>query len=108
MVRAAAEIRTERDVLIEMIARIDDAVAAVGSIRAAASNALAALTSHEHRPFRVVGSDDVEVAYGRFVTRAAAENRARGMNDLRENWSESNKRCRPPYRVQELRWEDAT
>jgi hypothetical protein len=55
---------------------------------------------YETRRFRVVGVDDVEVAYGRYATREAATRQAHGMNALRENWDRKNKRCRPPYRVQ--------
>lgn len=63
-------------------------------------------TSHEDRPYRVVGSDDIEVALARFVTLEAAENLAREMTQLAENWDKRNKRCRPPYRVQQRGWED--
>lgn len=56
-------------------------------------------------PFRVVGSDDVEVA-GRFKTQEAAKRQAIGMNQLRENWDQRNRRCRPPYRAQEIGWVD--
>ena len=56
-------------------------------------------------PFRVVGSDDVEVA-GRFKTKEAAARTARQMTGLAENWGTKNKRCRPPYRAQEIGWVD--
>jgi len=103
-----AETRTEREVLIEAIARLDDAISSTAAVRASVSNALVTLTSRDlpTHPFRVVGSDDVEVAASRFQKREDAENLARGMNDLREN--RDARKCRPPYRVQELRWEEVS
>lgn len=63
-------------------------------------------TEYANRPYRVVGSDDVEVALARFHAKANAETLARQMTGLPENWDERNRRCRPPYRVQVMRWED--
>jgi len=99
-----AETRTEREVLIETIARLDDVISAAAAVRASVSNALVTLTSRDlpTLPFRIVGADDVAVAA--FRTRASAEELASGMNDMREHWDQAN----APYRVQELRWEDVS
>lgn len=56
------------------------------------------------RPFRVIGSDGLEVAMARFTNKDGADNLAKKMTGLQENWDRTD--CHPPYRVQELVWKD--